>query len=357
MRRPITWVGQQVYEWDLSAPSQYAMTALAKLCAAVFGTSGVANGLACTETSPASGGVYIGPGEIYQMEDLEATTCGTLPADTTDTILKQGIQFGTVTLAASLFPAPATSGESINYLIEAQYQDSDISLDPTSGASPVVLQYYNSANPSTPWSGPNNSGATSNTFRDGIVALNVVPGVAATTGSQVTPSPGAGWLGLWVVTVSYGQATITSANIAAYPSAPFASAGLLGSAPAFLFSPTAPTPAPSDNSTKLATTSFVQLLSGATSLTGSGYRKFPAYPGDPNPLILQWGVASLANAQNATVTLPIAFPNQALRGYASDAGSTTVYAWGANFPSLSQIKLWCSATPTSAACQWWAIGN
>ncbi len=118
-----------------------------------------------------------------------------------------------------------------------------------------------------------------------------------------------------------------------------------------------PTPTAGDNSTKRATTAFVQLLSGATSLTGSGYRKFPAYPGDPNPLILQWGVASLANAQNATVTLPIAFPNQALRGYASDAGSTTVYAWGANFPSLSQIKLWCSATPTSAACQWWAIGN
>ncbi|WP_144409781.1 hypothetical protein [Cupriavidus basilensis] len=204
------------------------MTAIAKVCAAIFGTSAVANGLACTPTTPASITVQIGAGEIYQAAPLEATACGTLPANTTYSILKQGIQLGTYTTGA--FALPSTSGQSINYLIEAQYQDADISLDPTTGTAPVVLQFYNSANPTQPWAGPNNTGATSNTFRDGVVAYQVKAGVAAATGSQVTPTPDTGWVGLWVVTVPYGAASLTSANIAAYPGAPVLPGGVLQSA-------------------------------------------------------------------------------------------------------------------------------
>ncbi|MBB5508168.1 hypothetical protein [Paraburkholderia atlantica] len=226
MRRVETYVGQQVYEWLFSAQAQYTMTSIAKVCAALFGTSGVvANGLACTPTSPASMAVQIGPGELYQTAPLEATACGTLPADTAHTLLKQGVRLDTYTTPT--FAAPATSGQSINYLIEAQYQDSDISLDPTSGVSPVVLQYYNAASPSTPWSGPNDSGASSNTFRDGIVAYQIKAGSAATSGSQATPSPDTGWIGLWAVTVAFGQTSITSANIAPYNGAPVLASPIL----------------------------------------------------------------------------------------------------------------------------------
>ncbi|MBB3258234.1 hypothetical protein F4827_003102 [Paraburkholderia bannensis] len=227
MRRVETYVGQQVYEWLFSAQAQNNMTAVAKVCAALFGTGGTVNGLPCTPTSPATMTVQIGAGEIYQMENLEATACGTLPANTAYQILKQGIQLGTYTTPA--LAAPTTSGQSINYLIEAQYQDSDISLDPTSGTSPVVLQFYNAANPSTPWSGPNNSGATSNTFRDGVVAYQIKAGVAATTGSQTTPSPDTGWVGLWVVTVPYGATSLTSSNISQYTGSPILPSGILQS--------------------------------------------------------------------------------------------------------------------------------
>jgi hypothetical protein len=227
MRRVETYVGQQVYEWLFSVDAQNTMTSIAKVCAALFGTGGTVNGLACTATGPASMAVQIGAGEIYQMEALEATTCGTLPANTTNTILKQGIQLGTYT--TSTFAVPGTSGQSINYLIEAQYQDSDISLDPTSGASPVVLQFYNAANPTTPWSGPSNSGSTSNTFRDGIIAYQIKAGTAATTGTQVTPSPDTGWIGLWVITVAYGATSLTSANIAQYTGSPVLPTGILQS--------------------------------------------------------------------------------------------------------------------------------
>lgn len=227
MRRIETYVGQQVYEWAFSSQAQLTMTAIAKVCAALFGTSGTVNGLACGPTSPATMTVQIGAGEIYQIEPLEATTCGTLPANTANTILKQGIQLGTYTTGT--FATPGTSGQSINYLIEAQYQDSDISLDPTTGNSPVVLQFYNSTNPATPWSGPNNSGSTSNTFRDGIVAYQIKAGTAATTGSQTTPSPDTGWIGLWVVTVPFGATSLTSSNIAQYTGSPILPTGVLQS--------------------------------------------------------------------------------------------------------------------------------
>lgn len=226
MRRVETYVGSQVYEWVDSAQAQNTMTAIAKVCAALFGTNGVVNGLTCIPTSPATMTVQFGAGEVYQMAYIEATASGTLPANTAYSILKQGIQFGTYT--TSTFTTPSTAGQSINYLVQVQYQDSDLSLDPTTGNSPVVLQFYNSTNPATPWSGPNNSGSTSNTFRDGIVAYSIVAGVAATTGSQVTPTPSAGWIPISVVTVPYGASSLTATNISVYPGASILpAAGLL----------------------------------------------------------------------------------------------------------------------------------
>ncbi len=43
----------------------------------------------------------------------------------------------------------------------------------------------------------------------------------ANAGSQVTPAVDTGWVGLYVITVNYGQTQITAANIAVYPGAPF----------------------------------------------------------------------------------------------------------------------------------------
>lgn len=217
--RQITYVGSSLYEWHLSKPDQNAMVGLAKFAAAVLGTSGAVNGLACVPTGPASLQVVIQPGEIYQLASLEATVCGTLPVDTTHQVLKQGIQLDAVTLPT--MAAPGTVGQSINYLIEASYSDQDVSVDPTTGNPNIVLQFFNSASPSTPFTGPNNTGVSSNTYRKGVVTLTVKAGAAATTGTQVTPTPDAGAIGLWVVTVANGQATVIAGNISAYPGAPF----------------------------------------------------------------------------------------------------------------------------------------
>lgn len=122
--------------------------------------------------------------------------------------------------------------------------------------------------------------------------------------------------------------------------------------PAFTGTPTAPTPAAGDNTTKLATTAFVKaavdsgmaaaatvdvagivelatnaevsagvdasravtpaalkaLFSGNQSLASNGYLKLPG------GLILQWGYYTrmTASGQRVTVTFPVAFPNAAL---------------------------------------------
>src|SRR5450830_818569 len=188
MDRIETYIGQSILEWNFSKPDQNKMVALGKVVAALFGSTTIANGLSCTQQSVPALFVNIAPGELYQMAQLEATVCGTLPADTAHSVMKQGIALDTVvvpnaTTGVTAFTPPGTTGQTINYLVQAAYADADVSLDPTTGASPVVLPFYNASNPASPYQGPNGSGSTSNTFRKGIVSLQVKAGTAAATGS------------------------------------------------------------------------------------------------------------------------------------------------------------------------------
>jgi len=210
MDRSIVYSQEQGRSTDFLFAQRATMVGLSKLAGAVLGTTTSVNGLACSPTSPASLAVNIAPGEIYSMQNVDATPYGILPADTSDQILKQGISMQVTTLNC---PAPTTSGYSINYLIEAIYQDNDTNT--------VVLPYFNSANPNQPLTGQNNSGQPQPTQRQGQCILVAKAGAAATTGNQTTPAPDAGYVGLWVVTVANGQTGVVSSNIATYPGAPF----------------------------------------------------------------------------------------------------------------------------------------
>lgn len=215
MDRQIIYPGSIPQDTDLLKTNQNAMVALGFLAQVTLGTGTVVDGLACVPTTPASLSVLVGPGAIYSVENLEATSYGSLSADTTDQIVKQGIALGNTSFAIT---PPATSGQSRVYLIQAEYQDAD-------GGS-TVLPYYNAANPAVPYSGPANSGTQQNTVRQGKCILSLKAGTAASTGSQTTPTPDAGYVGLWAVTVANGATTIVSGNIAQYASAPFLKAKL-----------------------------------------------------------------------------------------------------------------------------------
>jgi hypothetical protein len=217
MDRQIIYPGAIPLETDLLNTNKYAMIGLSKLAAGILGVSTFLNGLACTPTGPASLQVNVAPGEIYSLQNVDGTAYSSIAADTTHAILKQGISLDQLTLSC---PAPGTAGQSVNYLIQVAYQDTD------SGST--VLPYYNASNPSQAYSGPANSGTAQNTVRKGVCAVSAKAGVAATTGSQTTPAPDAGYIGAFVVTVANGQTQILAGNISTYAGAPFLpSAGLV----------------------------------------------------------------------------------------------------------------------------------
>jgi len=187
-----------------------AMMALGYLAQVTLGTNTVVDGLPCTPTTPASLSINVGAGSITSFGPVDATNYGSLTADETDSLLKMGVNPGNIQFGLT---APAVSGQSVNYLVEAAFGETD--------TGPVVLPYYNAANPAQPYTGPNNSGTAQNTQRIQRVQLQLKPGAPANAGSQQTPPADSGWTGLYVITVNYGQTEISASNIAEIPTAPF----------------------------------------------------------------------------------------------------------------------------------------
>jgi hypothetical protein len=217
MDRIIVYPGALPLDSDVLNTNKNTMLALAGLLNATLGTTSTVAGLAGTQTTVPSLTINIGPGSITSLQNVDNTQYGSIALDTTDTIVKQGVNLTTTQLTLT---APGTAGFSQNYLIEASFVEAD--------ATPVVLPYYNATNPAQPYSGPANTGATQNTLRTQRVLLQAVAGVAATTGTQTTPATGAGNVPLYVVTVANGQTAITTAQIVAAPLAPFVDGQALG---------------------------------------------------------------------------------------------------------------------------------
>ena len=204
MDRPVTYFGQVPRSLDVLTVGQDAMVGLAKLSEAILGTAVAVAGFACTGTTPASLNIVVGPGQVYEVENLEATTVSGLQVDTHQ-ILKQGVNLDPTTL--TLVP-PATVGFAVNVLIEAQYADAD--------TGQILLTFQNSSAPGQTFQGPGGNGQQSNTVRKGVATLQSKYGTPATAGQQTTPTPDPGFVGIAVVTLAYGQTTITSTNIAPY---------------------------------------------------------------------------------------------------------------------------------------------
>lgn len=119
----------------------------------------------------------------------------------------------------------------------------------------------------------------------------------ALTGNPTAPTPAPGDNDSSIATTAFVQAALV--GIARLNS------------PAFTGNPTAPTPAVGDNDTSIATTAFVQaaLASGA-GYTGShgpiGWRR------EPDGTIVQWGrvEGNWTEGTGPNITFPIAFPNE-----------------------------------------------
>jgi hypothetical protein len=210
MDRQIVYPASIPLDTDFLTQNRSAMVALGALAQAVLGTATIVDGLTCVPTSPTSLSVTVGAGSITQFGPVDPLAYGSLVADTTDQIVKMGVNLQPATFTLS---APTTPGESVIYLIEASFSEAD--------ATPVVLPYVNAANPAQPYSGPNNSGTAQNTQRIERVQLQLKAGAAANTGTETAPAIDTGWSGLYLITVNNGQSLITAANIAVHPASPF----------------------------------------------------------------------------------------------------------------------------------------
>jgi hypothetical protein len=322
MDRVTVYPGQIPLETDLLRTNRNAMTAIGALASALFGSSATINGMACTPTSPASMSVKVAPGEIYVQQNVDSSSYSSLAADTTHQTMKQGILADPVTLSC---PAPTTTGFSINYLIQAAFSEVD--------ADNVVLPYYNASDPTTAYTGPANSGTSQPTTRKDTAIVSVKAGTAAATGTQATPAPDSGYVGVWVVSVAYGASTITSGNISAYSSAPTVPSGGM-----------------------LAT--LLALASAAGFSSGSGWIKLPTGH------IINWGSgAHTDNTGIKTVTFAKPFTTGLLVALATNGASGVPVAFhGVGNQTLTTMTVSSSTGPGAVAAasgtafQWLAIG-
>ncbi|OCJ12459.1 hypothetical protein A6U86_05395 [Rhizobium sp. AC27/96] len=209
MRRHIVYPGQIPLDTDLLNTSKNAYYGVGWLAESAIGTSTAVSGLAVTPTVPASLQVNVAPGAIYSLQTVDSAAYGSLGTDSNQ-FVKQGISASSQTLTIT---PPATVGQSQNYLVQVAFAEVD--------AASLTLPYYNAADPSVAWSGPNNSGTAQNTQRQDNCVIQLKAGAPAPTGSQTTPSPDVGFTGIYVITVANGQMTITSGNIALLNSAPY----------------------------------------------------------------------------------------------------------------------------------------
>jgi hypothetical protein len=216
MDRQIVYPGAIPLDTDVLNLERNVMIHSGFVAQGAFGTGTQVWGLACGPTSPASMSVVVAPGAIVSQQVVDQNAFGSLGADIADALVKVGINLTSTMLTTT---APSSAGQSINYLIEASFLEED--------TTPVVLPYYNASNPAQPYTGPSNSGAAQNTQRLQRVQLQLKAGTPASTGSQTTPAVDSGWVGLYVVTVAYGQTTVVAGNISTYPAAPFLGGGKL----------------------------------------------------------------------------------------------------------------------------------
>lgn len=231
--RPIIFSQEQGRTFDILWGWRDALIALAYLEQDISGSiTSQLSGFAATPTGPASLTINLAAGRIYQQSTVDATAYGALPSDS---LIVQ--QQGTAATQSVLFTTAAlAAGQSQWALVQAQFAQVDAVApgDPSGG----LLLYYNSAQPSQPLQGPGGNGQTQNTVRLGAVAISVIYGSPATTGSEVPPNPTTGWVPMYLVDLTFGQSAINSGQIliagpsvgnnvpSNYPGAPFV-AGLL----------------------------------------------------------------------------------------------------------------------------------
>jgi microcystin-dependent protein len=211
--RILVYPAENLLDTDLLRMEIFRMNDISKLAQTIIGgwpispstPSAIAAGLNATPTVSPAFSVTVAPGVIYQYEQFDSTAYGSVPSDTTQYLYKQGINLLPTQLDD--FNPASTPGDSIAYLIQAALLTADVEV--------TTRQYFNPSDQNNPitMSAPD--------VRTDTVSLTIKASAQGVT--PVIPTPDAGHIGLWVVTVPQGATVITSGMIAEYSGSSFVS--------------------------------------------------------------------------------------------------------------------------------------
>ena len=202
---------------DLNKERDYTAIALGKIVSALLGQGTVVSDLAATAVASTSvPTLQLSDGQLYELATLDPTAFGSLPVNSfpsTATVMKQGLLLASRgdTNTFELTP-PGTSGESIIYLLEAQYADLDTDTQ--------TITFYNVSDPTNPTT------ATQPRVREGTISFVLKAGIASS--SPTAPSADAGYVPLYNIEVAYGQTVLSQSDITVASGAPFLSQKLFG---------------------------------------------------------------------------------------------------------------------------------
>lgn len=240
--RPIVYDLEQIRSFDTLNGWVDTLIGDANDLQFTLGSNGTfTQGLTVTPTDPASLILNIANGFICQLEPVDQSSYGSLSATTT-----QVLQLGqSVVTTVTISNGGLSSGQAQYVMIEAGFKQVD-AIDPND-PNGGVLPYVNISNPSSPFYGPGNSGIAQDTIRQAVCDIQVKYGTPATAGSEVPPSPDAGYVPVALIALAHGQTTITSGevlnpnNVAGAQAAPVLAGllqshhgGILGQAPGII---------------------------------------------------------------------------------------------------------------------------
>jgi hypothetical protein len=154
----------------------------------IYGQTRYVEGLLVS--NPGANTVRIGVGSVFEYLNISTGDARNLFKQSASMYTKDFL-INTVSL---------TGGQSAIYAIEAKFTD-------FSASTPSLVPLYDNTNTQLPM-----------TMLFGELQLQVTPGVAATTGSEVAPATTAGWFQLYLVTVN--GATPTTFSKVQYPASP-----------------------------------------------------------------------------------------------------------------------------------------
>jgi hypothetical protein len=234
MDRIFFYPGELMQDTDLLNMEKNTMIGLGAVLEMMLGANQIVSGFTCSAlpnnaVTGAAFAVSISRGFMTSYQEVDPNAFGSVGTDTARNVMKCGVNLSSSTVALTN-AGPNTSGQAINYLISAGFSEGDTEA--------TVLPYVNAANPSQPYSGQNNTGTTQNTVRQQSVVFEVTAGAAANAGTQTTPAAPAGYVPLFVVTITNGDAAVQSGEIAQSPLAPIIPHVLQSLSPGFSTSAT-----------------------------------------------------------------------------------------------------------------------